>query len=62
MYEKITNAPSIFIIEFPQSIGTNKPAKIVVAKITIGANLNTHEVVKLITWSFLNNLIKSYNG
>ena len=50
------NANGIFIIEIPSIIGTNNPANNIVEKPTIGANLNTQDVVSEYTVSFFNNL------
>ena len=52
----------MFIIDIPLIIGTNNAANIVVANPTTGANLNTQEVVVLITNSFFISLKKSHNG
>ena len=55
-------AQGTFTIEIPPAIGTNNAANIVVAKPTTGANLNTQEVVVLITNSFFISLKKSHKG
>ena len=61
-YAKITKPNSIFIIEYPPAIGTNIPANIADAIVTIGVILNIKDVVSLYIGSFFISLIKSYKG
>ena len=61
-YENIINANGTLIIGLPKVNGTKSDAKITDANPTTGANLNTQEVVSLITACFFINLIKSHSG